>query len=142
VPPLDPPELPPLLPPEPSPLDTPLLPPEPSPLEPPLLPPELSPPEPPLLPPELRAHNVRPSLSDDPRDKLAAALNWHYAKMRDSPTYQCAPMYFDACREWYDRLSADDQETTRTLADVIGSAHKDFAESIAGHLPSAPRCPL
>jgi hypothetical protein len=30
-------------------------------------------------------------------------------------------MYFDACLEWHERLSPDQQETCRTLADVVGS---------------------
>jgi hypothetical protein len=51
-------------------------------------------------------------------------------------------MYFDACLEWRERLSPDQQETCRTLADLLGSAHKDAAESIAASLPAAPRCPL
>jgi hypothetical protein len=69
------------------------------------------------------ARNVRPSLSSDPRDKLLVALNWVTGKWRTGDDYQRAPMYFDACREWHDKLSADDQETCLTLADVIGSAH-------------------
>ena len=51
-------------------------------------------------------------------------------------------MYFDACLEWHERLSADDKETCLTLADVVASAHRDAAESIAVALPPAPRCPL
>jgi hypothetical protein len=87
------------------------------------------------------ARNVRPSLSDDPRDKLAAALNWSYGKLKGS-TYNRAPMYFDACREWHEKLSEDDQETCRTLVDVMASAHKGAAEGMAASLPPAPRCPL
>jgi hypothetical protein len=41
------------------------------------------------------ARNVRPSLSDDPRDKLAAALGWHYGRFKESREYQMAPIYFD-----------------------------------------------
>jgi hypothetical protein len=44
--------------------------------------------------------------------------------------------------EWFKTLSAADEETVFTLADVVGSAHKGAAESIAAHLPPAPRCPL
>jgi hypothetical protein len=50
-------------------------------------------------------------------------------------------MYFDACQEWHDKLSEDDQETCRTLADVMASAHKGGAESMTAVLPPAPRCP-
>jgi hypothetical protein len=92
--------------------------------------------------PRTSARNVRPSLSDDPRDKLMAALNWATGKWRRGPDYQRAPMYFDACYEWHRGLSADDLETVLTLADVMASAHKGAAESIAASLPPAPRCPL
>jgi len=44
--------------------------------------------------------------------------------------------------EWHEKLSADDKELVLTLADVMGSAHKDAAESMAASLPPAPRCPL
>jgi hypothetical protein len=88
------------------------------------------------------ARNVRPSLSEDPRDKLLAALNWSHGKLKHGAAYGVAPMYFDACLEWHQALSADDQETVLTLADVMGSAHKGAAESMAASLPPAPRCPI
>jgi hypothetical protein len=44
--------------------------------------------------------------------------------------------------DWHQKLSADDRETCLTLAEVIASAHKDDAESIAASLPPAPRYPL
>ena len=81
-------------------------------------------------------------LSDDPRDKLAAALSWSVGKLKNSIQYERAPLYFDACLEWHQKLSTDDQETIQTLADVMGSAHKGSALSIAASLPPAPRCPL
>jgi hypothetical protein len=88
------------------------------------------------------ARNVNPTMSSDPRDKLLAALNWHYGKFKDTITYATAPMYFDACLAWHQRLSADNQEACLTLADIVGSAHKGAAESIAASLPPAPRCQL
>ena len=88
------------------------------------------------------ARNANPSLSDDPRDKLAAAISWSWGKMKNSIQYERAPMYFDACRDWHERPSADDQELVRALADVMASAHKDSAEGMAAALPPAPRCPL
>ena len=86
--------------------------------------------------------NVNPSLSSAPRDKLLAALYWSYGKLKGSTVYQKAPMYFDGCLQWHERLSADDQELVRTLADVMASAHNDSAETMAASLPPAPRCPL
>jgi hypothetical protein len=88
------------------------------------------------------ARNIRPSLSDDPRDKLLAALGWPIGKMRHSAEYKRSPMYFDGCLAWYERLSADDKETCLTLVVVMARAHKGAAESIAASLPPAPRCPL
>jgi hypothetical protein len=88
------------------------------------------------------ARNVNPSLSNDARDKLLAALNWATGKWKRGADYQKAPMYFDACYEWHRGLSADDLETVLTLADVMGSAHMGAAEGMAASLPPAPRCPL
>jgi hypothetical protein len=81
-------------------------------------------------------------MSSDSRDKLLAALNWSIGKWRRGPHYDRAPMYFDACREWHERLSEDDKDLVLTLADVMGSAHKGAAEAMAAALPPAPRCPL
>jgi hypothetical protein len=88
------------------------------------------------------ARNVNPSMSSDARDKLAAALNWPYGRMKHTDTYGLAPMYFEMCWEWHEQLSPDQQETCLTLADVMASAHKGAAESMAASLPPAPRCPL
>jgi hypothetical protein len=88
--------------------------------------------------PRSDARKVKPSLSNAPRDKLAAALGWHYGQFKQSWEYQLAPLYFDMLVEWYEKLSADDKELVLTLADVIASAHKGAAAS----LPPAPRCPL
>ena len=88
------------------------------------------------------ARNVNPSLSNDPRDKLAAALGWHYGQFKQSREYRIAPIYFDMLVEWHEKLSAEDKELVLTLADVVGSAHRGAAESMAASLPPAPRCPL
>ena len=85
------------------------------------------------------ARNVNPSPSSVSRDKLLAALGWHYGRWKRSAEYQRAPMYFDACLKWHERLSADDKDLVLTLADVVGSARKDAAESMAASLPPAPR---
>jgi hypothetical protein len=84
---------------------------------------------------------VRPSLSDDPRDKLLAALNCWCGMFKKGISYKRASMYFDACWEWFQALPEGGQETVLTLA-VVGSAHKGAAESIVASLPPAPRCPL
>jgi hypothetical protein len=92
--------------------------------------------------PRKDARNVNPGPSNDPRDKLLAALNWATGKWRSSKDYGRAPMYFDACLAWHEALSADDKETVLTLADVMARAHKGAAEGMAASLPPAPRCPL
>ena len=88
------------------------------------------------------ARNVKPSLSSDVRDKLHDALNCWHGKVKQGTAYERVPPYFDACWEWYGKLSADNQGLVLTLADVVGSSHKDAAESMAASLPAAPRCPL
>ena len=60
----------------------------------------------------------------------------HEWKRRDSPTYA------DECWAWFEQLTADQQDTVRTLIDVIGSAYRDAAESMAASRPPAPRCLL
>lgn len=65
-----------------------------------------------------------------------------HGKLKDSPEYQRAPIYYDLLTQWHERLSADDKELVLTLADVMASAHKDAAENMAASLPPAPRNPL
>ena len=89
------------------------------------------------------ARNVRPSQSDDPRDKLQAALAaLGYARIRDSAEYKRLALYYDAVNVWFEALMEDQRETCRTLVDVIAGPHKAAAEGMAAALPAAPRCPL
>jgi hypothetical protein len=53
------------------------------------------------------ARNVMPSLSSDARDKFLAGLNWIIGKHRAGATYKLAPIYFDECAAWHDKLSED-----------------------------------
>jgi hypothetical protein len=46
-----------------------------------------------------------------------------------------------ACRQWFEALSEDDEETCRELADIIASAHEDAAERYAASLAPAPKRP-
>jgi hypothetical protein len=80
-------------------------------------------------------------MSDDPRDKLLAALYWSYGKLKGSTVYQKAPMYFDGCLQWHERLSANDKRPCLTLADVVASAHKDAAESMAAAAAASAEVP-
>lgn len=88
------------------------------------------------------ACNVKPSLSDDARDKPAGALTCWHDKLKQGTSYEQAPMYLHACWDWFESLAGGDQEACRTLADVVGSAHKNAEEGMATSLPPAPRCPL
>jgi hypothetical protein len=56
------------------------------------------------------ARNIKPSLSESPRDKLAAAFGWHYGQFKESREYRIAPIYFDMLVEWHEKLSAEDKE--------------------------------
>jgi hypothetical protein len=88
------------------------------------------------------ARTVRPSVSSAAADKLAAALAAvGHAHLRDTAEYRRMPLYYDAVAEWFGRLSADDQELCRTLADVMAGPHKASADNMAASLPPAPRCP-
>ena len=91
------------------------------------------------------ARSVNPSLSSDPRDKLMAALNWPIGKLKGS-TYEQAPMYFDACRQWHERLSGDDRELVLTLAGILprsiaGTLSIRAVLDIRGALSGAPSPP-
>ena len=89
------------------------------------------------------ARNVNPGLSSDPRDKLAAALNWSCEK--GGGEYGRAAMYFDACRAWYDRLSVDQAELAGTVHEIYVTSRyggEKVALDYAQDLPPAPRCPL
>jgi hypothetical protein len=67
-----------------------------------------------------------------------AALSWSYGKLKDSAEYQKAPMYFDACQQWHERLSEDDKETCLTLAD----GHRQHSQGCCRvHRRIAAACP-
>jgi hypothetical protein len=59
------------------------------------------------------ARNVRPSLSYEAKDKLAAALNCWHGKIKQGKSYEHAPMYFGACWQWFQALSAADPGASR-----------------------------
>ena len=94
--------------------------------------------------PRSGARNVRASvMSDDPKDKLAAVLNWSCQKGSDE--YRRAPMYFDACHAWFDGLSLDAAELVGTVHEIYVTPRyggEKVALDYAQDLPPAPRCPL
>ena len=91
------------------------------------------------------ARNVNPSLSDDPRDKMLAALNWPIGMSRREPDFARAPIYYAACKEWFDRLSLDHVELVGTVQTIYNTPRyggEKSAVDYAQDLPPAPRCPL
>ena len=90
------------------------------------------------------ARNVRPNLSDEPRDKMLAALN--QACTKGGEGYGRAPMYFDACRQWYKALTPDQVDLVDTVCKTYNTPRAYGGEPVAldhaQDLPPAPRRPL
>jgi hypothetical protein len=64
------------------------------------------------------ARNVNPSLSSDPRDKLLACINWPIGKVQTGADYKAAPMYFDACWHWYQKLNGAQADLASDISDA------------------------
>jgi hypothetical protein len=82
------------------------------------------------------------ALSNNPADKMAAALNWPIGKFREGASYRQAPRYFDDCWAWYQRLSEDQQDWVTYLVDAFTNWGDEHAKRWAARLPPAPRCAL
>ena len=92
------------------------------------------------------ARTIIPAKSTDPRDKLLACLNWPVglSKREGDPSYEAAPIYYDAAWEWYRSLSLGQRDTVSTIIAVWSSmpTSRREAKRLATTLPPAPRCPL
>jgi hypothetical protein len=88
------------------------------------------------------ARSVRPSLSDDPRDNTSCCAELVVEGAKKQHSVGARTYVLRRLPEMARGLSEDDEELVLTLADVMGSAHKDSAEGMAAWLPSAPTCPL
>jgi hypothetical protein len=87
--------------------------------------------------------NVKPALSNDPADKLYACMNYRIGRgNKKDPAYLKAPLYYDACWEWHERLSEDWQDYVTYVLDAFTNWGDDYAKRWAAKLPPAPRCPL
>ena len=86
--------------------------------------------------------NVKPGSSDSAADKMCAAVNWPIGRSKRGRTYRSAPYYFDACFEWYLRLSSVQQGWVSCVVDAFISDGAKWAERYAECLPAAPQCPL
>ena len=81
--------------------------------------------------------SMPPDLSDDPRDKLHAALNHAYPEADND----LGEPYRVACRQWFEQLTGERWiMVTATVAYEKG--HDDKAAEMASQLPPAPRFPL
>jgi hypothetical protein len=80
--------------------------------------------------------NVKPGPSNDPADKLYACLNYRIGRgNRKDPTYLKAPLYYDACHEWHEVLSEDQQDYITYVITYVIDAFTNWATS----MPSAGR---
>jgi len=77
-------------------------------------------------------------MSDDPRDKLRAALNHAYPGTDDD----LGRPYRAACQHWFVQLSEDERWATVSATVAYEKGLKDKAVEIASQLPPAPKCPL
>ena len=75
-------------------------------------------------------------MSEDPRDKLRAALNHAYPGTDDD----LGRPYRAACQHWFDQLTED--KRWATVSATVEKGLKDKAVEIASQLPPAPKCPL
>ena len=78
------------------------------------------------------------NLSDDPRDKLRAAINRAYPQVDDD----LGRAYGAACEQWFAQLSEDERWATVSATVAYEKGQKDKAAEIASQLPPAPRFPL
>jgi hypothetical protein len=90
-----------------------------------------------------RKRKRTPALSNDAADKMLACLNYPVGQLRSGSDYSSAPLYFDACWDWYQRLSSDHRDTVALVIDVWAYPDRRFvAERVAAYLPPAPKYPL
>jgi hypothetical protein len=75
--------------------------------------------------------------SDDPKDKLLAAVNYG----RPSPGNEHKRSYLRACSNWFKELTPRDREIAHSAAMAYGLGDDDEAMKIAAGLPPAPKCP-
>ena len=77
-------------------------------------------------------------LSDDPRDKLQAALN-HAAP---DPDDELGAEYRDACAQWFAGLTQGERWRLAMVVAAYERGSEADAEQLAVALPPAPVCPL
>jgi len=78
------------------------------------------------------------TLSDDPVDKVQAALQHAYPAADDD----LGPAYRSAYEHWFAQLTEGERWITVTVTVAYEKGRQDEAEKIAAQLPPAPRFPL
>jgi hypothetical protein len=78
------------------------------------------------------------ALSNDPRDKLQAALNHAYPDIHDD----LGQPYRRACQKWFDQLTEGERGRLAMVISAYERGSEADAEQLAAVLPPAPRCPL
>ena len=81
--------------------------------------------------------DVRPSLSDDAKDKLAAALNHAHADTDGD----LGAEYREACRAWFAALTPRERTTASAARAAYRRGTVWDAEELARELPPAPKRP-
>lgn len=81
--------------------------------------------------------NVRPNLSDDAKDKLAAALN-HAHEDTDG---DLGAEYREACRAWFAASAPRERATASAARAAYRRGTVSDAEDLARELPPAPKRP-
>ena len=77
-------------------------------------------------------------LSDDPRDKLNAALQHAYPDADDN----LSAAYRAACEQWFAQLTEGERWILLTATVIYEKGDADRAAKIASRLPPAPVLPL
>jgi hypothetical protein len=77
-------------------------------------------------------------LSDNPRDKLLAALN-HGGP---DPDDDVSAEYREACGKWFAGLSEPDKSIVARISEVYGDGNEAKAEWLALQVPPAPVFPV
>jgi len=76
------------------------------------------------------------NLSDNPRDKLQAALN------HDRPDNDLGADYREACAAWFAGLSERERGSVARAEVAFDAGNESAAQEIASGLPPAPKFPL
>ena len=75
--------------------------------------------------------------SEDPADKLQAALNHDWADPRD----ELGVAYRNACKVWFASLSERERSIALKVRESFERYDEKAAEKIAAELPPAPKFP-